>query len=297
MDFRNDASQTALLDILREVLARHAGAAGAGFDAGLFGALRDAGLLDTAAGGSAALGAVLLTEAIGASDVLQPFGAQALVGPLFGTASAGGPLAVCVDGRAAPVRHGGDAAAVAVIGTREAVLYRARPAQAQPVAANYVYPLARPAWDHDNALARAPAAAAWRCWRLAIAAETVGTMDAALQKVVAYVSGRKQFGLALGAFQGLQHRLAEHAVAIESARWLVREAAWLEDDLSAASAAAFTAATAHRFCFDAHQLCGARGFIHEFGLYRWTLRMKFLSQEGGGEREHAAAAAALRWAV
>ena len=54
--------------------------------------------------------------------------------------------------------------------------------------------------------------------RTAICAEAVGVMDESLKSTVEYLKTRKQFGVAIGTFQTLQHRAADMFVAVEQAR-------------------------------------------------------------------------------
>ncbi|CAN5439948.1 pimeloyl-CoA dehydrogenase small subunit [soil metagenome] len=54
--------------------------------------------------------------------------------------------------------------------------------------------------------------------RIAMCAEAVGAMDESLKSTVEYLKTRKQFGVAIGQFQSLQHRAADMFVALEQAR-------------------------------------------------------------------------------
>jgi pimeloyl-CoA dehydrogenase small subunit len=54
--------------------------------------------------------------------------------------------------------------------------------------------------------------------RTAMCAEAVGAMDESLKTTVEYLKTRKQFGVAIGSFQTLQHRAADMFVAVEQAR-------------------------------------------------------------------------------
>src|SRR5690242_2464147 len=54
--------------------------------------------------------------------------------------------------------------------------------------------------------------------RVALCAEAVGLMDESLKTTVEYIKTRKQFGVAIGSFQALQHRAADMFVAAEQAR-------------------------------------------------------------------------------
>lgn len=54
--------------------------------------------------------------------------------------------------------------------------------------------------------------------RIALCAEAVGAMEKALDSSVEYIKERKQFGVAIGSFQALQHRAADMFTALETAR-------------------------------------------------------------------------------
>ncbi|HEU0199511.1 MAG TPA: acyl-CoA dehydrogenase family protein [Burkholderiaceae bacterium] len=80
--------------------------------------------------------------------------------------------------------------------------------------------------DHDARLAgeNRPLAALDRAYGEAIvgaSAEAVGTMECALWITRDYLKTRKQFGVPIGSFQTLQHRMADMVVALEQARAMV----------------------------------------------------------------------------
>jgi hypothetical protein len=105
-----------------------------------------------------------------------------------------------------------------------------------------------------------------------VAHELVGVAAAALDLAGAHVRSRRQFGVPIGSFQAVRHRLAEALVQVTAARELL--AALPEADLdvhllvikSSAGTAAYTAVAA------AQQVCGAMGFTEEFGLHRLVRR-------------------------
>jgi len=295
MDFEPSPAQAETLAGLDTLLAAH-GAPAQGFDAPLFARLRAEGRLDLARRSPAgALDAVLLVERLSRQAALTPAGLHALVLPLLFDPDPGG-VAVLADERSeGPVPFGAEASLMVRYEGETAAAYRTDPSAARAVAANYVYPLAIPGPAAGTAVARAPAAAVRRRHRLALAAEAVGALDGALAMLTRYLTEREQFGRPIGAFQALQHRAAELAVSVEGARWLVRAAAWSDDDEDAALAAAYAAKAARRMAWEAHQLHGARGFTLAYGLHRHTLRLQFLSVAAGGAGRHAADAARLRW--
>jgi len=65
--------------------------------------------------------------------------------------------------------------------------------------------------------------------RIGIGAQMIGLARGALDCAIAYAKQRKQFGKAIGEFQGVQFQLAAMAVDLESARLLVYNAARLHD--------------------------------------------------------------------
>ncbi|WP_171176928.1 acyl-CoA dehydrogenase family protein [Ruegeria sp. HKCCD8929] len=60
---------------------------------------------------------------------------------------------------------------------------------------------------------------------VALAAETVGAMESAVELTRAYLMTRKQFGRPIGTFQALQHRFADLLIELEQARSAVINAA------------------------------------------------------------------------
>ena len=65
--------------------------------------------------------------------------------------------------------------------------------------------------------------------RVAIAAQALGIGEAALAEALAYAKDRKQFGRPIADYQAIQWMLADSAVEIESAKWIVLHAAWKQD--------------------------------------------------------------------
>jgi pimeloyl-CoA dehydrogenase small subunit len=65
--------------------------------------------------------------------------------------------------------------------------------------------------------------------RSALCAEAVGLMDESLKTTVEYIKTRKQFGVAIGTFQSLQHRASDMFVAVEQARSMAMFATMASD--------------------------------------------------------------------
>ncbi|MGA1821466.1 MAG: acyl-CoA dehydrogenase [Thermoplasmatota archaeon] len=109
--------------------------------------------------------------------------------------------------------------------------------------------------------------------RIGIAAQAVGIAQAALDESVEYSKQRQQFGKPLAKFQAIQWMIAEMATKIEAARFLVRNAAFKEDQgerfgKEAAMAKLF-AADAASWCADkAIQIHGGYGYTKEYPVER-----------------------------
>lgn len=109
--------------------------------------------------------------------------------------------------------------------------------------------------------------------RIGVAAHCVGMAQRAFDLAVKHVSVRKQFGQAIGQFQGVQWMLADMAVDIEQSRALVYAAARAMDGPGNARAAVSMAklsATemAGRVTDSALQLFGGSGYMAEAPLER-----------------------------
>ncbi len=65
--------------------------------------------------------------------------------------------------------------------------------------------------------------------RLQVASTCLGRAERALALAVAYAADRKQFGQAIGKFQGVSFKLADMALELKAAELLTREAAWKYD--------------------------------------------------------------------
>jgi len=241
------------------------------------------------------LEAALLTEKIARANRLAPVGLHSCLVAFLPEVSPISPVAICLERGRGPIRNAAEAETLIVVGPEFAKAYDCAPDQARRVAANYVYPLGCRPEVRGDGFDEWSAGFVRRRWQIAIGAEIVGALDGGMDHLVGYLSNRIQFGAKLTDKQAIRHRLAELAVNAEMTRCLVREAAWQDTSDKAATACCFAAKAAHTFCLEAHQLAGARGFSQEFGLYRWTLRLEFLSREAGGARLHGDVAATALW--
>lgn len=64
--------------------------------------------------------------------------------------------------------------------------------------------------------------------RISVAAMALGVARAAFEDALEYAKQRVVFGKPIGQFQAIQHYLAEMFTEIETARWMVYRAAWLQ---------------------------------------------------------------------
>ncbi|MDX6751852.1 acyl-CoA dehydrogenase family protein [Geminicoccaceae bacterium 1502E] len=111
--------------------------------------------------------------------------------------------------------------------------------------------------------------------RVNIAACSLGAARACLERTLAFVKERHQFGRALADFQNTQFRLADMASELEAARLMVWRAAWKLDqgaaDASVACAMAKRLATDLAFGIidQALQLHGGYGYIGDYEIERF----------------------------
>ncbi len=110
--------------------------------------------------------------------------------------------------------------------------------------------------------------------RVNIGACSLGGARAAMDKALAYVKERRQFGQPIADFQATRFKLADMATDLEAARLLLHRAA-LQLDMAAPERSA-AAAMAKRFATDvgfrvaneALQLLGGYGYIRDYGIER-----------------------------
>ena len=125
------------------------------------------------------------------------------------------------------------------------------------------------------------ALAALDAGRLGIAACAVGLAQAALDAAAAYAKERRQFGRAIGDFQGIQFMLADMATQVSAARSLVLSASRLKDagrpfGVEAAKAKLFATDAAMKVTTDAVQVFGGYGYVEDFPVERYMREAKVL---------------------
>ncbi|POR54639.1 hypothetical protein B0G62_102247 [Paraburkholderia eburnea] len=134
---------------------------------------------------------------------------------------------------------------------------------------------------------------------IALTAEALGAMDVARDFTLEYLRTRKQFGLPLGSFQALQHRMADLLLDIEQARSAVINAAAAADAPRvqrerALSAAKYTIGqVGARVAEEAIQLHGGIGMTWELPLAHYAKRLVMIDHQLGDEDHHLARYIAL----
>jgi alkylation response protein AidB-like acyl-CoA dehydrogenase len=122
-------------------------------------------------------------------------------------------------------------------------------------------------------------APACRLGALARSAEMVGAAQRVLELCVEHARVRVQGGRPIGGYQAIQHACADLFRDVESARWLVWEAAWkLESarpdaDAAVATAKAYGALACLRVARRGHQIMGAIGYSEEHPLHLFHKRI------------------------
>ena len=132
-----------------------------------------------------------------------------------------------------------------------------------------------------------------------LAAELVGTCDAILRRTLDHVKSREQFGVVIGSFQALKHRLADAYLAVEAARAsvLVAAVAVDEDDprrtVAASSAKALAGDCADLLATEGIQMHGGIGFTWEHDMHLYVKRAKASAALLGTAEAHRQRVAAL----
>jgi acyl-CoA dehydrogenase len=102
--------------------------------------------------------------------------------------------------------------------------------------------------------------------RCSVGAAAIGLAQRALDEALRFSQERRQFGRAIGEFQGVEFKLADMATDLEAARLLVHQAAWAHDSgtdakMQTSMAKLFATEAAQRIVDQAVQIHGARGLI------------------------------------
>ncbi len=116
---------------------------------------------------------------------------------------------------------------------------------------------------------------------VAVAADSLGGSERALEMAVEYTKVREQFGKPIGSFQALKHAAAEIVADLEPARALLWYAAYAQDALPDAAPRAAAMAKARlcdifsRASDRAVLMHGGIGFTWEHDIHLWFKRARF----------------------
>ncbi|CAK9784411.1 acyl-CoA oxidase [Cutaneotrichosporon oleaginosum] len=110
--------------------------------------------------------------------------------------------------------------------------------------------------------------------RIGIAAQMIGLAQGAFEKALPYTYQRKQFGKAVGDFQGMGFQFADIATQIEAAKLMTYNAARLKEEgrvftKEAAMAKYFASVVAQRAAGAAIEWCGGVGFTRDTGIEKF----------------------------
>lgn len=310
LDFTDD--QRALHDTLRGFFGKESpaevvrAAEPLGFDAALWRKAAELGLAaiavpeDVGGGGSGSvelaiaaellgqsLAPVPLIEAATANCLLASLADQRVLDPLL----AGEQLATVAlhpaAGEVARLVPAGAVADLVVILRDEELLLVEQPVNAPAALPNLgAMPLADVAVPADAVvLARGAQAVAAHhravChWEMLTAAALAGLAARALDIGVDYVLQRRAFGVLIGSFQTVQHRLADNATAVDGARLLAYQAAWARDagrpaaDNLARMSLLFASETAFTTASESLHFHGGYGYTLEYDIQLYFRRAK-----------------------
>ena len=285
-------------------------------------AVRDAGWLELRQDGgggdplASAAEAAIIAEALGeavadvpfagpilAADLARRAGVRAIGGAvvafspgLLGAAVVSGPV---TDTPIVAVDHAARGPVAAYVLVPEGVGYRLALAQADGASdgadlTRTIRPLPAgvpllPVSDQSRRLTRADLDA-WAALGLALtSADAVGIMRGVLDITVAYAKDRRQYGVAIGSFQAVQHLLAEARCLMEGAFSAALYAAWAADQLDPGEARtagrvakAYCARAVRTVCETAVQVHGGIGNTWECIVHVY-LRRALLSAHWFGD--------------
>ena len=136
---------------------------------------------------------------------------------------------------------------------------------------------------------------------LALSAEALGIMQQLNAKTVEYTRTREQFGVAIGSFQALQHRMVDTFMSYEQTRSLLYRAVCAitddqEDVVAAVHALKVMVDRAGRHIFgEAIQLHGGMGITDELDIGHYAKRLMMIATTFGNADYHQAKFNALRY--
>jgi isovaleryl-CoA dehydrogenase len=127
--------------------------------------------------------------------------------------------------------------------------------------------------------------------RLILSAIMLGIGERAFDDALAYVKERKQFGVPIGSFQALQHRIADLATELEAARLMTYWCATKVDEdpdrmlpREASMVKLFVTETAQNAALESMQMMGGYGYSSEYDMER-LVRQTLVATIYGGTSE------------
>jgi alkylation response protein AidB-like acyl-CoA dehydrogenase len=141
-----------------------------------------------------------------------------------------------------------------------------------------------PATDLTGEDARAAWSEALAAGRIAVAHQMVASARALLTNATEYARARRQFGVPIGSFQAVKHRLAETLVAIGAADAMTVAAATTPSSTHAALAKVLAGRAATATAKNCLQVFGGVGFTTEHDFHRFFRRMLVLDRLLGDSR-------------
>lgn len=118
--------------------------------------------------------------------------------------------------------------------------------------------------------------------RVSIGALSVGLAQGAFEEMVRYAQDRQAFGEPIANKQAIQWMIADAALEIEAARYMVYRAAWMKDQGKdfgkiAAMAKLKASEVAEKVCHDAIQIHGSYGYSREYPVERMYRDQRLMS--------------------
>jgi len=307
MEVKLSPEQHELMSSVRSILERHrlksAAPGPAECDIESYRILDAAGYLDIMESGGSAIDAVLVIETVAALAPGTPAAGRTLVGPLVTNEQLPSLVALLERTSGAIARYAQQAGGFLVYAGETALLVPREATEIEPLMSRWGYPVGRvrvleshlDGQSDGEALGPGSGSRLLVAWRIAIAAEAGGLMEAATLHATRHAIDRHQFGKPIGTYQAIQHRLARAYALSQGVKWLARRAAWDRDPIAAAAAACYASEGMREVVSTAHQVCGAIGITDEFRLTGYTARMAMLQTELGGASAHARNLAHMRW--
>lgn len=127
----------------------------------------------------------------------------------------------------------------------------------------------------------------------ALCAEAVGAMEEAVNLTLEFLKTRKQFGMPIGKFQVLQHRMVDMSSELEQARSMALAAASIADDEASPQRQRVLSAAKHvigrsgqYIAEQAIQLHGGIGMTWEYNLAHYAKRLIMINHQLGDDDYH-----------